>query len=114
MYCLWQVALIVILAQIGTLVPASFYSSSCMDRVFTHFGMGDSVETNSSSFMVEMQVLMLLNPHPLPQQPLRRDGVGKRLINSHSMHIPSNPEPRAIIPDEAAMLPCCIFAVQSI
>ncbi len=51
-----QVALIVILAQIGCLVPASFYSGSCMDRIFTHFGTGDSVETNSSSFMVEMQV----------------------------------------------------------
>ena len=51
-----QVALIVILAQIGCLVPAKAASLSCVDKLFTHFGTGDSVETNSSSFMMEMKV----------------------------------------------------------
>ena len=51
-----QVALIVIMAQIGCFVPAKMASLRCIDKLFTHFGTGDSVETNSSSFMVEMKV----------------------------------------------------------
>jgi len=56
----------VILAQMGCLVPAAFYSSGCMDRIFTHFGTGDSVETNSSTFMVEMQVFKFQGTPPPP------------------------------------------------
>lgn len=51
-----QVALITVLAQIGCRVPASFASIRCVDRLFARMGTGDSIETNSSSFMVEMQV----------------------------------------------------------
>lgn len=52
-----QVALIVIMAQIGCFVPAKAASLSCVNKLFTQFGTGDSVETNSSSFMLEMKVL---------------------------------------------------------
>ncbi len=57
-----QVALIVIMAQIGCHVPAKAASLSCVDRLFTQFGTGDSVETNSSSFMMEMKVPTLQIP----------------------------------------------------
>ena len=50
-----QVALIVIMAQIGSLVPANFASMRLVDKLFTRIGTSDSIETNSSSFMVEMQ-----------------------------------------------------------
>ena len=50
-----QVALIVIMAQIGSFVPASFASVRMVDKLFTRIGTSDSIETNSSSFMVEMQ-----------------------------------------------------------
>ena len=50
-----QVALLVIMAQIGCFVPASFASIRCVDRLFTRISTGDLIECNSSSFMVEMQ-----------------------------------------------------------
>ena len=50
-----QVALIVIMAQLGCRVPAAFASVRPVDRLFTRIGTNDSIETNSSSFMVEMQ-----------------------------------------------------------
>ena len=50
-----QVALIVIMAQIGSFVPAKFASMHVVDKLFTRIGTSDSIETNSSSFMVEMQ-----------------------------------------------------------
>ena len=50
-----QVALLVILAQVGCFVPAEFMSLHPFESLFTRMGTGDSIETNSSSFMVEMQ-----------------------------------------------------------
>ena len=50
-----QVALIVIMAQIGSFVPAKFASVRLVDKLFTRIGTSDSIESNSSSFMVEME-----------------------------------------------------------
>ena len=44
--------------QIGCFVPASFCSLCPVDKIFTRIGTHDCLETNSSSFMVEMQVLL--------------------------------------------------------
>ena len=52
-----QVAIIVVLAQIGCSVPAKFASLRIVDRLFARMGTGDSIEMNCSSFMMEMQVL---------------------------------------------------------
>jgi len=49
-----QVALLVILAQVGCYVPASFMSLSPYDSLHTRVGVCDSIESNASSFMVEM------------------------------------------------------------
>jgi DNA mismatch repair protein MSH4 len=51
-----QVAAAVVMAQVGCHVAASFASISPLDRILTRIGTSDSLETNSSSFMVEMQV----------------------------------------------------------
>ena len=45
-------------AQVGCLVPARFASLAPCDRLLTRIGTSDSLESNSSSFMVEMQVRM--------------------------------------------------------
>lgn len=58
-----QVALIVIMAQIGCLVPATFASIRIVDRLLTRIGTGDQIESNSSSFMVEMQVFHVTHAH---------------------------------------------------
>lgn len=43
-------------AQVGAFVPAAFASLTPCDRLLSRIGTGDSLETCSSSFMVEMQV----------------------------------------------------------
>jgi DNA mismatch repair ATPase MutS len=45
---------LVILAQIGCYVPATFMAISPYDSLYTRMGTADSIENNASSFMVEM------------------------------------------------------------
>ncbi|TVY27395.1 DNA mismatch repair protein [Lachnellula hyalina] len=49
-----QVALICILAQIGSFVPASSACLSLLDGIYTRMGAFDSLFTNQSTFMVEL------------------------------------------------------------
>ncbi|MFH1957245.1 MAG: DNA mismatch repair protein MutS [bacterium] len=49
-----QTALIVILAQMGSAVPASSAKIGIADRIFTRIGSGDNLAQGSSTFMVEM------------------------------------------------------------
>jgi DNA mismatch repair protein MutS len=49
-----QVALIVILAQIGSFVPAKSATIGVVDRIFTRIGAGENLYTGKSTFMVEM------------------------------------------------------------
>src|SRR6266404_4220291 len=50
-----QVALIVILAQMGGFVPASEARIGVVDRIFTRIGAADSLARGESTFMVEMK-----------------------------------------------------------
>ena len=49
-----QVALIVILAQIGSYVPADSSSIGIVDKIFTRVGASDNISRGESTFMVEM------------------------------------------------------------
>ncbi len=49
-----QTALIVVMAQSGSFVPASHASIGLVDRVFTRVGASDNLSTGESTFMVEM------------------------------------------------------------
>jgi len=49
-----QVALIVLMAQIGSFVPADDATIGLVDRIFTRVGLQDDLATGQSSFMVEM------------------------------------------------------------
>jgi DNA mismatch repair protein MutS len=49
-----QVALIVIMAQIGCFVPAKSASISICDKIFTRIGASDDLASGKSTFMVEM------------------------------------------------------------
>jgi DNA mismatch repair protein MutS len=49
-----QTALIVILAQIGSYVPATYASIGLVDKVFTRVGASDNISSGESTFMVEM------------------------------------------------------------
>lgn len=49
-----QIALTQIMAQIGSFVPAEYASFRIADQIFTRIGSDDDIETNSSTFTVEV------------------------------------------------------------
>ena len=57
-----QTALIVILAQLGSFVPAAEAHIGVVDRIFTRIGSADDIGRGSSTFMVEMvEIANILN-----------------------------------------------------
>ncbi|MCX7879646.1 MAG: DNA mismatch repair protein MutS [Ignavibacteria bacterium] len=50
-----QVALIVLLSQIGSFVPADYAKVGLVDRIFTRVGAQDYISSGESTFLVEMQ-----------------------------------------------------------
>lgn len=49
-----SIALVSLLAQIGSYVPAKYCELSIVDRIFTRIGASDNLSTGESTFMVEM------------------------------------------------------------
>jgi len=49
-----QTALIVLLAQMGSFVPATAVRMGCVDKIFTRVGASDNISMGESTFMVEM------------------------------------------------------------
>jgi DNA mismatch repair protein MutS len=49
-----QIALIVLMAQVGSFVPADSAEIGIVDRIFTRIGAQDDIATGQSTFMVEM------------------------------------------------------------
>lgn len=49
-----QVALIVLLAQIGSYIPAQYARIGIVDRIFTRIGSSDDISSGQSTFMIEM------------------------------------------------------------
>ena len=57
-----QVALIVLMAQVGSFVPAKYAHIGVCDRIFTRVGASDDLASGQSTFMVEMtEVANILN-----------------------------------------------------
>ena len=52
---LGQIALLCIMAHMGSFVPAQYASFRLTDALFTRMGSDDSLESNASSFMLEMR-----------------------------------------------------------
>ncbi|MDO9087875.1 MAG: DNA mismatch repair protein MutS [Anaerolineaceae bacterium] len=72
-----QVALIVLMAQIGSFVPAAEATIGITDRIFTRIGAQDEIHAGQSTFMVEMiETANILN-HATPKSLLILDEIGR-------------------------------------
>jgi DNA mismatch repair protein MutS len=72
-----QVALIVLMAQIGSLVPAKAARIGVVDRIFTRVGASDNLARGQSTFMVEMtEAAQILNA-ATPQSLVLMDEIGR-------------------------------------
>lgn len=56
-----QIALLQIMAQIGCYVPAEYASFRAADQIFSRIGSDDDIETNSSTFMLEVSFFCVWN-----------------------------------------------------
>ena len=72
-----QVALIVLMAQIGSYVPAASAEIGIVDRIFTRIGAQDEIHAGQSTFMVEMiETANILN-HATSRSLLILDEIGR-------------------------------------
>jgi len=72
-----QTALIVILAQMGSFVPARSARLSIVDRVFTRIGASDNLARGRSTFMVEMTETAAILHTATPRSLILLDEVGR-------------------------------------
>ena len=72
-----QVALIVLLAQMGSFVPADSARIGLVDRIFTRIGAQDEIHAGQSTFMVEMVETANILNHATPRSLLILDEIGR-------------------------------------
>ncbi len=72
-----QVALIVLLAQIGSFVPADAARVGLVDRIFTRVGAHDDLASGQSTFMVEMNETAAILNNATPRSLVILDEVGR-------------------------------------
>src|SRR5690606_14325833 len=72
-----QVALVVLMAQIGSFVPAREATIGLADRIFTRIGAQDEIHAGQSTFMVEMVELALILSHATSRSLIILDEIGR-------------------------------------
>jgi DNA mismatch repair protein MutS len=72
-----QVALLVIMAQMGAFVPAKHMDLSITDRIFTRVGALDNLSQGQSTFMVEMQETANILNHATQNSLVIMDEIGR-------------------------------------
>src|SRR4029079_8461880 len=72
-----QIALIVLMAQIGSFVPASFARIGLADRIFTRVGASDDIAGGRSTFLVEMSETSHILRHATARSLIVLDEVGR-------------------------------------
>jgi len=72
-----QAALICLMAQMGSFVPASYARIGLVDRIFTRIGAQDEIFAGQSTFMVEMVETANILHHATPRSLLVLDEIGR-------------------------------------
>ncbi|MGB8646830.1 MAG: DNA mismatch repair protein MutS [Anaerolineae bacterium] len=72
-----QVALIVLMAQIGSFVPAQAAHIGVVDRIFTRIGAEDAISAGQSTFMVEMVETANILNHGTVRSLIVLDEIGR-------------------------------------
>lgn len=72
-----QVALITLMAQIGSFVPASTARIGVVDKIFTRVGASDDLSMGQSTFMVEMTEVATILREATPNSLIILDEIGR-------------------------------------
>lgn len=72
-----QVALITVMAHIGSFVPATEATISIVDKIFTRVGASDDLHTGRSTFMVEMSEVSYILENATDRSLILLDEVGR-------------------------------------
>ena len=82
-----QVALIVLMAQMGSFVPARAAKIGLVDRVFTRIGASDDLASGQSTFMVEMAEVATILKYATSRSLLILDEIGRGTSTYDGMSI---------------------------
>ncbi len=82
-----QVALITLMAQIGSFVPAKYAKIGIVDAIFTRVGASDDLSTGQSTFMVEMSEVAAILRHATAKSLLILDEIGRGTSTFDGMSI---------------------------
>jgi DNA mismatch repair protein MutS len=82
-----QVALICLMAQAGSFVPAQSARLSLVDRIFTRIGLNDFTLRGHSSFMIEMIETAHILHHATPRSLVLLDEIGRGTSTADGLSI---------------------------
>jgi DNA mismatch repair protein MutS len=82
-----QVALIVLMAQIGSFIPAVEGKIGIVDKIFTRVGASDNLSRGQSTFMVEMVETAYILRHATPKSLIVLDEIGRGTSTFDGMSI---------------------------
>lgn len=82
-----QVALITVMAQLGSFVPASYARIGVVDKLFTRVGASDDLSSGQSTFMLEMNEVAYILKHATKRSLIIYDEIGRGTSTFDGMSI---------------------------